>query len=115
VEFISNDTLTGLGFQAYWSNEPFTGIRKSQYINDLRIYPNPTDGILTIEFDTPETESAQIISLNTLGQKIIQRTVYPVQGKVKEIFNVSRYPNGYYFLRIDSRKEWIIRKVVLQK
>jgi hypothetical protein len=76
----------------------------------VRIYPNPTDGLLTVELnDLPEKQTAVISLYNTSGkQLLLQRNV-----EYSTEVNLSNQPQGIYILRIEisgNVSEWKIIK-----
>jgi hypothetical protein len=57
----------------------------------LRIYPNPTSGVFTVEVPTEATEAAVYV-YDGVGKLIVEQ---PVQTQ-KERIDLSQYANGVY-------------------
>jgi len=72
----------------------------------LTIYPNPTDGQLTIEHRHLTTDNYSIF--NTAGQTVMQGKLQ-CEDTVSTI-NIGLLANGMYYLRIDNRMLKIIKK-----
>ena len=76
----------------------------------LKIYPNPTDGLLKVEISNlPEGETAQIRLYAMSGQLI---TSFNKVSKAVDV-NISGQPAGVYVMRIEAgnfRTEWKIIK-----
>ena len=76
----------------------------------LKIYPNPTDGLVKVEiYNLPEGETAQIWVYAMSGQLL---TSFKDVSKAVDI-NISGQPAGVYVMRIVSgkfRTEWKIIK-----
>ncbi len=74
-----------------------------------RIFPNPTNNIITIQgyLDTQTNISFH----NNLGELVIQTSV-DFQGVISKQFNLTHLPTGVYFITIQNMKEKIIKKVV---
>ena len=76
----------------------------------LKIYPNPTDGLVKVEiFNLPEGQTAQIWLYAMSGQLI---TSFNEVSKAVDI-NISGQPAGIYVMRIVAgkfRTEWKIIK-----
>ena len=75
---------------------------------DYKLFPNPTVGPFEVDFfvKTPGFMSLQLI--NTMGQ-ILESRSYHYDGCCRiELFDLSRYPNGIYFvvaeLKPDSKR-----------
>ncbi len=74
---------------------------------DVKIFPNPVDEILHINF--VETRDAQLSLLDSFG-----RPHWNFHGKSKEIFiPVNQFASGVYFLRFDSSHGTYIHKVII--
>ncbi len=74
-----------------------------------RIFPNPTNNIITIQ---GYLDAKTNISLhNNLG-KLVMKTAIDFQGVISKQFDLTYLPTGVYFIRIQNTKEKIIKKVV---
>jgi hypothetical protein len=68
----------------------------------LIVYPNPTQGILTIESDFTEEETYTIDLINVAGQAILNKKVNVIGGKY--VIDLSSVSNGYYMLKVSTSK-----------
>jgi hypothetical protein len=80
--------------------------------DDILIYPNPVSGLVTIESSTGSIRSVTV--LNLLGEAVLQagnvgRDVRPTR------LDMSKLPVGTYFLRIETERGTMVRKVVREK
>ena len=67
--------------------------------NDIKVYPNPTNGILFVEtVCTPSLPLETYRITNTLGQTVL---VGQITGETQQI-DVSNLPQGMYFIAIDG-------------
>ncbi|MCP4312343.1 MAG: T9SS type A sorting domain-containing protein [Bacteroidetes bacterium] len=73
---------------------------------NVRIYPNPTDGILTINTENPNNTSIEITSLN--GQKIL---IGEMEGTSHQL-DLSPFQKGVYFITIRSKDFVTIKKII---
>lgn len=72
---------------------------------DYKLFPNPTAGPFEVDFfvKTPGFMSLQLI--NTMGQ-ILESRSYHYDGCCRiELFDLSRYPNGIYFVVADLKPD----------
>lgn len=72
---------------------------------DYKLFPNPTSGKFEVNFfvKTPGTMSLQLI--NSIGQ-ILQTRSYHYDGCCSiELFDISKYPNGLYFVVADLKPD----------
>ncbi|HPN72223.1 MAG TPA: T9SS type A sorting domain-containing protein, partial [Saprospiraceae bacterium] len=65
---------------------------------DLKIYPNPSTDIITLEYDGAD-QTVQVF--NTSGQQIMQ-----IQSKQ---IDVSNLPKGLYFVKVNGQFQKIIK------
>ena len=81
----------------------------------LRVFPNPTSGIVTLEIDVPEMEKAGIKILNILSQEVRGKSDWPLAvGKNTIEINIQGYQSGIYFLRVTSKQGIITKKIIIQ-
>jgi hypothetical protein len=71
-----------------------------------RIYPNPTDGAVTLEF---ETAAARHITISDMSGKTLARQTANDQTVVVDMSN---YPAGVYLITIDEGKAKSTTRVV---
>ena len=76
-------------------------------INEILIYPNPTNDIINI---SSVNQINEINLLNFLGQSIKNFIVSSKHCK----FDISDFKNGVYFLKIETPEGIIIKKIILQ-
>lgn len=84
--------------------------KKSEH-NNILIYPNPANDIITIENVSLDNNQDEMISIyNLQGQLIIQQLL---QEQKTEI-NISGFTNGMYFVRVNTDKGVEVKKFVKQ-
>lgn len=77
--------------------------------NSIKIYPNPTKGMLKIEIPDLQDNSARLMVFNNRGQLIKE---IKVNSNLSTI-NLSSHPSGMYILKIligQNSSEWKIIK-----
>lgn len=62
---------------------------------DYKIYPNPTNGILSVDFNGEKFKTIEVYS--TEGKKIQNINVV---AKIKVDINLTEYPTGIYFIKL---------------
>ncbi|MFN6328186.1 MAG: T9SS type A sorting domain-containing protein [Chitinophagales bacterium] len=78
----------------------------------FKIYPNPTDGVFSLEGSllTPSDAVLKIFDLS--GREILSQTI-PKSSKIKQELDISRYTSGNYLFVIqygDRKRSWNIIK-----
>ena len=77
--------------------------------NNFSVYPNPSNGILTIEFEKPLNENAFYTLLDAKGSIIASNTIQKYENRIT--FNASVYAKGLYFLKVASGNTNVTRKI----
>ena len=78
--------------------------------NNINIYPNPTNGIFTVNLDT---KIGQIIELELID--ILGNTIFKKSGdEVNYTFDLFDYPKGLYLLKTRIGAEFNIQKIIYQ-
>ena len=85
------------------SNEIVLGINElNESINDLSLYPNPTDGELNVSFSASKNKDMQFQVLDITGKIIQNNVVNAVQGSNLVLLDTRIFAAGSYFLKIIS-------------
>lgn len=79
---------------------------------DFKVYPNPTTGIVNMQFNNIENKEFKVSVLNMIGQKIYERN-YLEQDHI-EIDLTGKSP-GMYFVKYMEGKTVITKKVILKR
>jgi hypothetical protein len=100
VTTIDNDasTLTQ-GF--HQSNLAIVAVGEPWVGNNIRIFPNPTEGNCNIEFTNPLTEQTDYHLYNEAGQLILQGLIQ--SGVVQQSLELQKLQAGAYQLRMHAR------------
>ena len=81
-------------------------------ISNLNIYPNPTNGIVNLEFSKALDNNLTIKILNSSGNVIYDEEVK--SGQIKKKFNLSNLAKGIYLLEIETENITKQHKIILQ-
>ncbi len=71
---------------------------KSNPENTLFLYPNPSDGMITVEGGNITDSKSMLHIFNTLGETMLQIPVSCI-GKMHQVLDVSQLPSGVYFIQ----------------
>jgi len=83
----------------------------SESFSNIKVYPNPTKDILTIEFYNNNAVEIQLTNVH--GNSVMNRTNKNI-GEQLESFNLSGLSKGIYFLFLKSENKTESRKVVVE-
>lgn len=81
-------------------------IAKNQKLNDLNIYPNPSQGIFNIDFEFIENATFSVFDL--LGKKV-------ADGEVMEKKIVTSLKSGIYILKIKYENQYYSKKIIIRE
>jgi PKD repeat protein len=114
-----------IDFESYchWGNNLFidnvtisapTGIPEVRTDKDLiRVYPNPTTGIVNLFFQNPFADIGMSV-MNIQGQVVFTDHFSVKSGASEKQYDFSGFPKGVYFLRIMSDQSTIVKKIILE-
>jgi hypothetical protein len=77
--------------------------------NNLKLYPNPTTGSITIDFGALDNATISIIS--SIGKEVFKATNV-AQNKLE--VSLAEFSNGVYFVKIQLGDEFVTQKIVKQ-
>jgi hypothetical protein len=81
----------------------------TEFIPELRVYPNPTAGNVYLQFDGDVKNVQSIEIYNTLGEKVYYSNHF------ESTVNISNQPNGVYFIHVNLISNRIVEKLILQR
>ncbi|HET6402935.1 MAG TPA: zinc-dependent metalloprotease [Candidatus Kapabacteria bacterium] len=85
------------------------------YDPELRAYPNPTTGMLTVQFISNASENVTLRIFNTLGQQMLGFEYWEQPGENSHTVNLSKLPSGHYIVRIASDNIRASRIIVIDR
>lgn len=67
---------------------------------NVQVYPNPNNGICTLNFNSSQKGNALIEVSNTEGKIILTENIVTPEGEFNRNFDLSNQPKGAYFIKI---------------
>jgi len=100
----------------YTYREPTAGVlaTESDIVNELQLYPNPTSGQFSIELTLKKVGDVHMKLINASGNEIYPKSFENMPLRFTKSFNLEYFPNGIYFLYIQTPNGTIVRKIVKQ-
>jgi len=83
--------------------------------NSLTIFPNPTDGLFQMNYQSLDNENLNVSITDISGRVIYQEEVKEFNGVLNESFDLTKYADGMYFLQVIQGEEIFSEKIILQK
>ncbi|NNM16344.1 MAG: T9SS type A sorting domain-containing protein, partial [Bacteroidia bacterium] len=78
-----------------------TGINENEYTSAVTVYPNPSTGILYVDFDTNYDKYKVLEIYNAFNQLVSTTEVFDNAGKIK--LDLSEYSSGIYSYRLIAK------------
>ena len=89
------------------------GLNDLSILGELSVFPNPTDGMVTLQIETEQSTQANIQIISMRGEVIYERQNINTLG-FNEQFDLSSYSKGIYYLRLISNEESVVKKIILR-
>lgn len=90
-----------------------TKVKEVVKVNDIDIFPNPTNGALFIDFKQLNNANADIKILDINGRLVFEKQSISTTGA--ETLNLSFLENGIYMVNITSNKISFNEKIIISK
>ncbi len=81
----------------------------------LLLRPNPASDFLHLNFNAGNASNSQVLIYNTVGQLMKSMNWNMVKGRNGEEIDVSNFPEGTYFLKLQSEGEEIVKRFTVVK
>ena len=78
----------------------------------IEIYPNPSDGIINLEFKHQLNSEASMKIMDMSGRILYSTTILPIE-RVKRL-DLSGYPSGVYLIEVRSASSLTVQKLILE-
>jgi hypothetical protein len=79
----------------------------------IRVSPNPSDGIFTIQFKSEREEVISIRIISALNSVAFEENRIAVNGSLTRTIDLSQVTDGIYFLYVETAQSTYIRKLVI--
>jgi hypothetical protein len=91
------------------------GVSNTNLLNNLGVYPNPTEGRFTVLNDAARPVSHMDIVVTTVsGQEVVRRSFDNVGTRFTNSFDLSTFAKGVYFVEVRADGEKVTRKLIVR-
>jgi len=104
--------FTTIGAACKLNNNSNYNIEKS--INEVNVFPNPTQGISHVSFFSDNEMDVYISLYDLTGKILFSNDVYAIKGENLTSISLTDFPNGIYHLQISSEEMIISKKIIKQ-
>jgi len=104
-------------FPGFWLkviHRPLTGIHSIGVVNDLNIYPNPSQGVFNITINITGRKNLELEITNSLGQIVFIENLEHVSGSLTQQVDLEKCNAGIYSLRLITDEAVITRLIVIR-
>ncbi|MFI5222329.1 MAG: T9SS type A sorting domain-containing protein, partial [Bacteroidia bacterium] len=93
--------------------KPAAGIDEATSINSLRIFPNPSSGIFTVELNA-EARNVEFEVTDILGRTIYRSQLESGSGIFKSNIDLNPQGKGIYFLKVSAGNSFKVSKITVE-
>jgi Zn-dependent metalloprotease len=90
-----------------------TGIADRSATDKLKIYPNPTEAELQVEYQGSNTGPTRLQIVNTAGQQVIERKLSDTGGQLSQTLNLQSLSAGVYTLMVVTEDQVQERRIAV--
>jgi hypothetical protein len=88
------------------------GLDVANIEESVDVYPNPSNGLVTIDLKGALAQNTTIEVYNSLGQNVMSQTYTQASGKFE--INLTDYAKGVYSIKLTVEGQVVNKRVVLQ-
>ena len=79
----------------------------------LNVFPNPSNGLVNLEYISAETANVTVTVMNTLGAVVYNANMAHNNSTMKS-FDFSHLTKGVYLVNVSSDKGTVTKKMIIQ-
>ena len=90
-----------------------TSIIEIEIINELKVYPNPNEGVFAVSLNSLESGMGDIEMYNTLGQLVLNEKIQILSGSNHKSIRFQNPTSGVYLMLLKFKNQRKFTKVIL--
>jgi len=90
-----------------------TGLAENQLKDDIKVFPNPSNGNFQVQINNSQAAQKLNLGIYTVRGELVFAKSDIQQQNVTNI-EISDLPKGVYLMKLNGRKEFYSRKIVVQ-
>ncbi len=91
------------------------GLDELAGLGSISVYPNPSNGLFTMDVNLNQSMKLDIVVVNVLGETVAVKEINALNGVSSEVIDLSTDAPGVYFLKIMSENVAISTQVLVKK
>jgi hypothetical protein len=80
----------------------------------ISLFPNPGNGVFTLNGNLPSNEEFTQHIFNAMGQEIQTMSFNSFDGQIKQTIDISHFEAGVYFIQLQSKGQSHIFKLIIE-
>jgi PKD repeat protein len=117
IRHFSDASVNLPGFEMGWTCNSIAGIEENDQENNMLLYPNPTSNEVVVAYTSANKNSISLSLTSAIGQKMIdvvlEKTAQSLQSQTT--IDLSKLPNGVYFVEIKEDFKSTTKKLVINR
>ena len=89
-----------------------TATNQLDVVNDFRLFPNPSNGLVKLELDLDKTAKVQYQIVDILGRPVFKSITIKGQA-IERILDFKNQSKGMYFLRLSVDNQLVTKKIFI--
>ncbi|HEY4800115.1 MAG TPA: T9SS type A sorting domain-containing protein, partial [Bacteroidia bacterium] len=81
--------------------------------NYIDVYPNPSNGLFNVAFQTSQLDNYTVKVTNTIGQTVYEEKLTSFSGNYSNKIDISTFRKGIYLLSVSNSKNQTVKKVIV--
>lgn len=94
--------------------DPKVGVREIDFIKNIKLFPNPNAGHLTLEINSASGENLMLKVVDIMGKMVYTKELKLTNGLSKTELNLQNLASGTYMVILESDKGILVRKMMIQ-
>lgn len=90
-------------------------LENSEILRGVKIYPNPTTGDISLNFESDSQGEVTFKVVNLLGSVVFEKRVVVEKGSVTMPLSLSKVVDGIYSLMIQNKNQQLIERIIVAK
>ena len=115
ITLIQGGTFTSVDIKPFSVNTSLAGISTNELERSLNVYPNPTTGLVNLEYSLDQGAKVNVVISDVVGKVVMERTLQPANGAQRQTLDLNSLSNGIYILKVDDGDHQATRTITLNK
>jgi len=91
-----------------------SGIGENTSLSEMRIFPNPGNGVFTVQMDVAEEQDLTIELLNVAGKVVYTEKVHLIEGRFTKTLDVQHLNSQMYYMRMNNENGSVVKKLIIK-